>query len=681
MSTPPLLGEPLLGKPLLGGAPLGGARARGRAVAAALGTLLAWAACTPLDRGGVEDVDQILLADVAGAPDAGAARGGGITGDGVAAERALLGAAATAVQQWRGVRPYPRARLPFVFRLMRREGADAALSYDLAREAAERDHVRYVLGLWLAPAADGWRVSARLTDVRHRRDVATAESPVVPRDELVAALGDVLARVHRALGDPRRTSGADVAAEDPPLSRVTTASLEALRSYDDGSRAWRAGDYQRAAEYWRRAVDLDTGFAMALGALGSYHYYVHDREQGERYYAAALSRTDRLTEYETLRLRGGRASFRGERDSAIAITGQIARRFPSATAWYDYGSELMRANRDDEAIAALRRSAALDSSHATTWINLATTFKGLGRLDEALRAYARAGAVDSAILYRNNIIAEYGVALVEAGRRAEAESLFHRVAASSRPYDRALALRSLGYLAEWEGRVDEAAAHFREAVAVMQQARSPLSEGRNRLLLAGAYRLLGRPADADSEVTRALALARDPTFEPGFLVLVLYACQRQGRARDVEAVAALVHARVDSANGVDRASATLADAVVQLVRQRPESALALLRRAASYPVAVPRLLLVADAFEAAGRPDSVRATLLRLVSRPVFGYEGQDDALRVPLRLGDLLLQAGDTTGALRQYRVLLERWRAAPRDFPDLIAARERVLALGVRR
>ncbi|AHG88457.1 hypothetical protein J421_0920 [Gemmatirosa kalamazoonensis] len=649
---------------------------RGIAVLGALGALGAsgaFTACASRDPG-VADMDQLLLADVAEVTEASVAAAAD-TAD-AALGRALLTAASTALRQWSGVRPYPRARLPFVYRLMGRDGDEGTLSYDVAREVAERDHVRWVLGLWLARGDQGWRVTARLTDVRLHREVAASESPTVQRAALVGALGDALDGVRRVLGG--RGGAIDIGrAEAGPLPRVTTASLEALRSYDAGSRAWRAGDYARARDLWLRAVDLDSAFSMALGALGSYYFYNHERAPGERYYAAALAHSERLTDYERLRLRAQRAAYRGETDTAIALSGAIARRYPSAAAWYDYGTGLMRADRDEAALAALRQAVVLDSSLVNAWINIATTYKGMGRFDDAVRAYARADAVDSTVLYRGNVNTEYGGALVHLGRMAQAESAFRRMTESARVADRALALRSLGYLAVWDGRLDEAADAFRRAAEAAAQIPSPLGEGRSRLLLAGAYRLAGRLPEADSQITRVLALARDPTFEPVMLALIAYDCGRQGRSAAVDTVLALLRPRVNPANRADVAAAALAEATSQLERRRPDDALAALQRTGGFPFFVPPRMLAAAALEASGRPDSARAVLRDVIERRPFGSEGQDDALRAPLLLGDLLLQVGDTTGAARQYRAVLTQWRSAPRDFPDLAAARAKLAEL----
>ena len=79
-----------------------------------------------------------------------------------------------------------------------------------------------------------------------------------------------------------------------------------MRQLIDEGQLNTGADYQRARELWERAVDLDTGFAMALGSLGSWHYYTHNRDLGERYYQAAFAHADRLTERELLDLRANR---------------------------------------------------------------------------------------------------------------------------------------------------------------------------------------------------------------------------------------------------------------------------------------------------------------------------------------------------------------------------------------
>lgn len=605
--------------------------------------------------------DVVMLADVANE-----------TGD-TLFDQGMLTAAGVAIQQSGRVQLYSRARLPAVYRLMRLDARTTPLDYDLAQDVAERDHVRWVLGLSIVRSADGYHVAARVADVVRHVEVAGADAVAPTKGDVIGTLDQVLVRVRRKLAE----SPWDVHSRHEPLPLVTTASLEALRSYADGSTEWSRQRYDRAEELWRRAVDLDTGFAVAYGALGNWYYYHHDRENGERYYSDALARSARLTERERLRLLAAQATYRGNTDSALALSRTISVRFPSAVTLYNYGVSLMQMDRREEAMVVFHRALDFDSLHVNSWINLATSAKGLGRNDEALRYYERAGQIDSMALYSSNINNEYGGTLVRVGRIDDAEAAFHRMANADRLGDRVLGLRSLGFLALWRGRLAEAITAFRQSVEVAQQLNNPYDEGRNRLLLAGAYRTANRTAEANAEITRVLALAKSPVFEPSMLAVLIYACQQLDRSRDAASVAVLLHERVRPDSRPDRGAEAYANGVLQLLKHRPDSALVFLRRATDFQVNVQRLMNTAEAFQALGQRDSTRATLQALTLAGGFGGQGQDDWLRAPLLLGDVLLASGDTAGAIKRYQEVATRWRNAPADFPDLVTARARLAAL----
>jgi tetratricopeptide (TPR) repeat protein len=604
--------------------------------------------------------DPLLVTDLANA-----------TGD-TTFDKAVQVAASVGLGQSRRVSLYPRSRLRATLQLMRVTNLDTAVSWELGQQVAERDRVRYVLGLWLDREDEGYRLTARLTDVRAYRDLFESIHTASTRDDVIAELDEVLRRTRRALGESSR----DVADGSAPLPVVTTSSLEALRSFAEGSAAWRAGDFPQAKEYWERAVDLDTGFAMAYAALGNYEYYVHNREAGERNYAAALSRATRLTERERLQLLQSQMAFRGQPDSARAIARVLAERFPSADSWYNYGTDLMMAKHYPEAVDALRRALAFDSRLRDGWVNLATTHNALAQDEEAIDAYRRAEAVDSTVLYRNNINHEFGATLVSMNRMAEAESVYRRMAAGSRLGDRALGLRSLGLLALWQGRIYEAVGDFQQALEATLQMNSLVSATRNRLWLAAAYRAANRQADANTEVSRTIALAATPNFPTVLLAVLAYACYQLDRRDDVNALAKAMHSRT-SETPSDSASLAVGDALRHLVMHQPDSALVRLRQARAFNFPLIQSMLIAEAFQSAGQRDSAKTALLAVLDQEGFGAEGQDDFIRAPLLLGDILLQLGDSAGAAKRYREFIDRWRAAPPDLPDLVSARARLAAL----
>src|SRR5690242_2335706 len=102
--------------------------------------------------------DQVLLADLEN-----------LSGD-TLFDRSLVTAAAAGLQQSARVRLYPRSRLPSMYRLMQLD-TPVTLTYELAKEVAERDHAHFAVGLRVARDGSSYRVSARMADVTHEREL------------------------------------------------------------------------------------------------------------------------------------------------------------------------------------------------------------------------------------------------------------------------------------------------------------------------------------------------------------------------------------------------------------------------------------------------------------------------------------------------------------------------------
>ena len=585
-------------------------------------------------------------------------------------------ATTVALQQSQRVQLYSRSQLAAVYQRMQIGNLDTALTFDLAQEVAQRERIRFVLGLRIVRSGDGYRVSGQLADVATPTRMTEASATAATRNDVIAALDEVLIATRRQMGESR----SDVRAHASSLPAVTTSSLDALRSFGEGSSAWARGDYALARELWQRAIDIDTGFAMAYSALGSSHYYTHDRDGGERYFGEALKRAGRLSDRERLQMLTSLAQYRGSVDSAVSTSRLLAQRYPGVSTWYSHGTMLMQAQRDSEAITAFHTALRYDSTHTSSYINLATTARRMRRDDDALAYYARAGHFDTLVLYRNNINTEWAATLVSKGRVAEADSAFRRMTAGPRIGDRALGFRSRGYLALWRGHPDEAIGYFRQATEATIQTRSPLSEARNRMLLAAAYRTAGRDRDASSEVTRTLALAEAPVMEPFALAMVATSCIKSGRVDDAERVLKLLRTRVKRQNGADTASEAYVAGLISIARGRPDSALHQARRASKLPQPSLRLALQAEAHRLLGQSDSARAVVMQLLDDRGFGTESQEDWLRAPLVLGDLLRAQHDTAGALSAYQRLLDQWRDAQPGLPDLLAVQGRIAALRTR-
>ena len=323
--------------------------------------------------------------------------------------RALASAAVVGLQQSRHLTLLSRPRISEALRRMGRTG-DTVLTDSLALEVAARENARAVLTLTVAKVSGEYLLTGRLISPQDGSDISTHRAAVGSLDAVLEGLDRLLRDVLASVGDPRNYRDSL-----PPLPLVTTRSLEALKLYAEAGESWRRTRYDRARQLFERAVAIDSGFALAHAALGSYHYFVNDRPAGDARYATALRLRDRLTFREQLTLDSRLAAARGDRAEESRIDKTLAERYPSRETWYNYGTTLMRQNQCADALPALQRALTFDSTSPNTHINIATCYKSMGENRLALDAYAAAERADSTVLVSFNINHEWGGRLRAAG--------------------------------------------------------------------------------------------------------------------------------------------------------------------------------------------------------------------------------------------------------------------------
>lgn len=166
--------------------------------------------------------------------------------------------------------------------------------------------------------------------------------------------------------------------------------------------------------------------------------------------------------------------------------------------WKALGTVLQQMGRNTDALAPLKKAAALLPNDAQVHNNLGITFNDLSRLDEAEKSLRRALQLDANFADAH---CNLGSALQDIGRFPEAEASFKR-AIQLQP-NSAIAHYNLGNLLKEQGRFGEAEASYRRALKIKPdyaQAHSNLGVTLNDL---------GRPAEAEVSIRRALEIKPD----------------------------------------------------------------------------------------------------------------------------------------------------------------------------
>ncbi len=119
---------------------------------------------------------------------------------------------------------------------------------------------------------------------------------------------------------------------------MTTDSVEALKAYVAGARAYRVLDFRSAMDAFQRAVAVDPEFALAYHKLSMAAGWLELRDVSDRAGDEALRLSGRLSERQRLILVAASAHHRGDPATAEQTALTIVRDYPDdSEAWYILG--------------------------------------------------------------------------------------------------------------------------------------------------------------------------------------------------------------------------------------------------------------------------------------------------------------------------------------------------------
>ena len=575
--------------------------------------------------------------------------------------------------------------------LARMERPDTArLDPALAREIAVREGIKAVVTGEIARAGPQYLLSAQVVTAKDG-EVLTAHRVTASDSTRLIAAVDRLSRELRArVGESLRSID-----REPPLERVTTASLPALRQYSAAVRAGdHEGDFEKAVTHLEEAVALDTGFAMAYRTLGMYAWNLGKLDRVFEGYGAAMQRLDRLTDRErhfTL----GDYYYLVKPDLPRAATAfeAILKDYPNdREALNNLGNVYWDLGRSSQGDSLYQSAVAVDSLYVSGYHNLMLSQITLKKWDQAQTTY------EQAIRQLPNVpvLRVDGIQLAERSgdystARARAQELLEHFGAE--PHYRAEAHRHLAIVAAVRGQLMEAERHLREAMSAR------LKAGRTDQYLAEAILLTsltaavaGEPSRAVSELERALAQhplrSLQPVDRPYLDLAIAFA--RAGRVDRARALLAEYQQvrdpqwRGGGIHGTEhgKAALELSWGHIALAERRWPTAIARFQAAVAEE-ATPAFGLPAlgRAYDLTGEIDSAIALYERYLDAPdVLDESGGTDrgTLAIELagtyrRLGELYRQRGES-GKARAYSTrFAELWKDCdPKLRPQVIQARQ---------
>jgi tetratricopeptide (TPR) repeat protein/DNA-binding winged helix-turn-helix (wHTH) protein len=302
------------------------------------------------------------------------------------------------------------------------------------------------------------RIDLQLYDVRNGELLSTERLIADKQAQILAQIDLLSLKIANQLG-------AVPEAETPEsIARMMTNNLEAYRYYSLALEKAQGLDNTAAVELLKKAIALDSEFAMAHARVG-YAYAVTwgQVEKAKPYLERAFQLASRLSNKDKLHVNAWYAIANLDWPGAIRTTREITTNYPlEVEAYLQLGRLLHGEAEYDEAVEALKRGLAVDPQAKDLHNTLGLIYSEQGRHDDAIAAHRQYIALAPALPNAHD---------------------------------------SLGMSYQWAGRYDEALDEYNRALAL-----NPDFEVA-RIHLANTYCQQGRYQEAIEQLNRYIEIA------------------------------------------------------------------------------------------------------------------------------------------------------------------------------
>jgi len=268
--------------------------------------------------------------------------------------------------------------------------ADTLLTPEVAREVCQRAHSKAYIGGSIATLGREYVLELKAVNCQSGDTLALEQVAAASKEKVLEALGDAASKLRGELGE----SLATVQKFDVPLAEATTSSLEALKAYSLGVKAFNEKGPSSALPYDQRAIQLDANFAMGYAAVGTDYNNLAELERAREYYTKAFQLREHASELEMLKITSAYyESVTGEMDKAAQTYQELIERYPRSAAGYDNLAEVLAAQGQYEKATDIKRQGMrLETSSVHDYTNLASYALALQHFDETKRIIQEAQA-------------------------------------------------------------------------------------------------------------------------------------------------------------------------------------------------------------------------------------------------------------------------------------------------
>ena len=279
--------------------------------------------------------------------------------------------------------------------------ADAKLTPAVTRELCQRAGSKAYIAGSIGSLGSEYVLGLKAVNCQSGDTLAQEQVTAASKEKVLDALGEAASKLRGELGE----SLATVQKFDVPLEQITTSSLEALKAYSLGLKAFNEKSPAASLPYFQHAVELDPNFAFGYTLLGTAYLYLGESVRSHEYLTKAFQLREHASEYEKLAVTGVYYQVvTGELDKAAQIYQEMMDSYPRDAMSYALLGTVLASQGQYEKAAEVERQAVRFAPDVLDWYQfLATYTLALQRLDETRQIIHEANArkLDGSTLHTN----------------------------------------------------------------------------------------------------------------------------------------------------------------------------------------------------------------------------------------------------------------------------------------
>ena len=543
--------------------------------------------------------------------------------------------------------------------------AGAKLTPAIARDICERMGGGAILEGSIASLGAQYVLGVRATGCRSGEVLGEEQAQVAKKEDVLNALSDMASRLRMRLGESLST----LDERNRPLPDVSTASLDALKAYSAGLHVTQGR--LAAIEQFKRAVEIDDGFAVAHARLGTAYSIAGESVLGIQHTTRAFELRERATDNEKFFITATyHRQVTGNLEQALQAFDLWAQTYPRTFNAYGLASGFVTkgSGRYEGCIERAAKAEAADPQSPFGYLNAAACYMYLDRLNEAAEALQR--AADRKVSGPDFTRWHFHLAFLR-GDDAAMEREFAR-AQGNAPEPQLTHFKSLALARS--GQLVRAGSLARRAVDLSEKARQPELGALFQTAAAVWHALMGHVAEARRTAALALDMStgRDVSYSAAFaLALTGELSRSQALLKDLEA-------RFPQDTTMNISYLPALRGLIALQQGKPAEALQKLEPALANEFALPGTAFIASfgslypayvrgqTYLAARKPADAAVEFRKIISHRGLVMEDPIDAV-ARLQLARALAASEDTAGARAAYQDFLTLWKQADTDVPLL--------------